>query len=40
MSLIFIYCTIIFAMHKLTHMLQRKNPLITTNKEDYALHES
>ena len=40
MPLIFTYCAFIFAVHKLAHMIQRKNPLITMNKEGYALHES
>lgn len=34
-SLLFFYATFLFAMHKFSHMVERKNPLITMNRENH-----
>ena len=39
-SILAIYSTFIFAVHKLQSMLIRKNPLITTNKQENAVEAS
>lgn len=39
-SILAVYSTFIFAVHKLQNMLIRKNPLITTNKQDNAVEAS
>ena len=36
-SLAIIYCTLLFALHKCTHLIERKSPLITTNREKNAI---
>ena len=39
-SLLVAFSTYVFAMHKLQHMLVRKNPLITTNIVEFAVEPS
>ena len=38
--MIFILTTFIFGVHKLGHMLQRKNPIITSTMELHAIEDS